>query len=146
MYDHNVFIQTIFMGQKIIQQYLDKLESDDVNYLASISSLWNHFYSAITPKCELIFRNLTEIRVNTYMYVRFGMALNSATICKERLLKIGNIKDNSNISNVSKGNIRQMLRMIIISMREESMPLTTVGLNIYSIYEALFGPEKFLIQ
>ncbi|KAF0988926.1 hypothetical protein HZS_1060 [Henneguya salminicola] len=113
VYNYETFIQTISNGSNMILGYIDSLDCDDLQFLERLADIWIHFYNAIVPKFELIFRNLSDLRINTIVLLRFRTALNASAKTNTIIPRIGIVTDNPEISKDVGLKIKQMLALLI---------------------------------
>ncbi|KII67642.1 hypothetical protein RF11_04515 [Thelohanellus kitauei] len=145
VYDQDTFTRTISHGSAMISKYLENLNSENSTFIEELVDIWWLYYSFIIPKIELIFRNLTDVKIFRRLLITFGGVLISSR-CQKVLLGFGKLADHQEVSKETRLKIKQMLGLVISAWREEIFPLNNEALTLYSIYESLLGPESYLIE
>ncbi|KAF1742859.1 hypothetical protein MXB_3722, partial [Myxobolus squamalis] len=145
IYSNDIFIQTVKNGGLILENHVDLIICDDIQFLEILANIWTHFYLAIIPKFELIFRNLSDCRIFKSLLLRLRTVLNNSKKLADVCRQIGIIKNNSDIKPDVTAKLNQMFALLISASREEALPLTQEGVLLYSIYAFLIGPDPYLL-
>ncbi|KAF1743814.1 hypothetical protein MXB_2132 [Myxobolus squamalis] len=144
IYSYDIFVQTVKNGGSMIESHIDLITGDEIQYLQYLADIWTHFYGAIIPKFELIFRNLVDCRISKSLLLQMRSVLNNSARLSDVILKIGILKNNPDVKTDIIQKLNQMFLLLIGASREEALPLTSEGIRLYSIYQSLFGPDPYL--
>lgn len=146
IYNSDILSQLTSLGFRKILHFIESIHDDDLVFIQSLANVWTYYYSALIPKIELIFRNLTEVRISNQLILHFRDILHDASRVKSVFESISHASTFSKLPDDAANQLKHMLVLAIVASREEDFPMNEKGHYIFTLYQMLFGSEPSLLQ